>query len=395
MRVCYLDAFSGISGDMTVGALLDAGAGAEDLISALRSLETGADYRVEYTQRGHLRATKFHVDLPEAHGHHHHHDHHHHLHLPQILDLISAADLPLKVKLMAGSVFRLLGEAESRAHEVPIEKVHFHEVGAADSIADIVGACMGLELLGVERVYCSPVNVGSGTVETAHGTLPVPAPATATLLQGKPIYSDGPRAELTTPTGAAIVAALAVEFGGPPPMRITTTGYGAGSKDFPKRANVLRALVGETVEVREATSVAVIEANIDDSSPELLGFAMERLLETGALDVTLSPLFMKKNRPGTLLRVIAYPEHREKLAQMVLAETSTFGVRIYAAERMVEQRRIIDVDTPHGKVRIKVSGSGHFAPEYEDCRRLAAETGVPLRKIMAEAGFAYMNRHGG
>jgi len=246
-------------------------------------------------------------------------------------------------------------------------------------------------LLGVDRVYSSPVNVGSGTVETAHGTLPVPAPATATILQGKPIYSDGPQAELTTPTGAAIVAALALDFGPLPPMRITTVGYGAGSADFPRRANVLRALVGEATTVPEATLVAVIEANIDDSSPELIGYSMERLFEAGALDVTLSPLHMKKNRPGVLLRVVANPEHREMLAQMVIAETSTLGVRIHLAERMVVERRTVEVETPHGKVRVKVTPGGHFAPEYEDCRRLAAESGVPLRQVMADAGFAYMN----
>jgi hypothetical protein len=245
-------------------------------------------------------------------------------------------------------------------------------------------------LLGVDVVHCSAVNVGSGTVNTEHGVLPVPAPATATLLRGKPIYSQGPEVELTTPTGAALVSALSRGFGPMPPMRITTCGYGAGDNDFPGRANVLRALVGEAIDAREAISIAILEANIDDSTPEVLGYAMDRLLEAGALDVTLSPVQMKKNRPGTMLRVVANPEERERLAQIIIAETSTLGVRIFAAERIVEARDTVEVETPHGKARIKVSGSGHFAPEYEDARRLAAETGVPLREILAEANYAYL-----
>jgi pyridinium-3,5-bisthiocarboxylic acid mononucleotide nickel chelatase len=273
---------------------------------------------------------------------------------------------------------------------VPVEKVHFHEVGAVDSICDIVGACVALDLLGIGEVYCSPVNTGHGTVNTQHGVLPVPAPATARLLEGKPVYARGPAMELTTPTGAAIVAALARGFGAPPAMTLLASGYGAGDREFPDHANVLRVLTGERSGAKETTTVTVIEANIDDSTPEVLGYAMERLMDQGALDVTLTPLLMKKGRPGTLLRVIAAPEESERLAGVVFAETSTLGVRQYPAERRVQARSVIEVETPHGKVRVKVSASGAFAPEYEDCRRVAQESGVPLRQVMAEAGFAYL-----
>ena len=381
MKICYVDAFSGISGDMTVGALLDAGADQQALTGALASLGTGAAFRVEKTRRCGLAATKFTVEGGESTKHRH---------LPQILEMIARGALPERVKQNAAAVFRRLGEAEAEAHGVPIDKVHFHEVGAADSICDIVGACVGLELLGVEEVYCSPVNVGSGTVRTEHGVLPVPAPATANLLRGKPIYARGPAMELTTPTGAALAVTLAKEFGAMPAMRMLATGHGAGDRDFAEHANVVRLIAGETTGAAEAVSVAVLEANIDDSTPEVLGYAMEKLLAEGALDVTLSAVVMKKNRPGTLLRVIARPEDREKLAGIVLAETSTLGIRFHAAERRVEERRLVEVETPYGKVRVKAAGSGRIAPEYEDCRRLALEKGVPLRQVMAAACQAYL-----
>lgn len=299
MRICYLDAFSGISGDMLVGALADAGAGA--LGDGLAALGMGASYRFEKTLRGGIAATRFHVEGGEGHGHRH---------LSQILDLIGKAALPERVKQNATAVFQRLAEVEARVHQVPIERVHFHEVGAVDSISDIVGACLGFELLGVDEIRCSPLNLGSGTVETAHGVLPVPAPATAALVEGKPVYARGPAVELTTPTGAAIASTLAASFGPLPPMRISATGYGAGARDFPEHANLLRVLIGEASGSSEATTVSVLEANIDDSSPEVLGYAMERLLDAGALDVTLSPIFMKKNRPGTLVRVLRAPRTR-------------------------------------------------------------------------------------
>jgi uncharacterized protein (TIGR00299 family) protein len=380
MKICYFDAFSGISGDMTVGALIDAGADAAQLIASLEGLGTGAKFRVDKTKRRGIAASKFHVDAGEAKAHRH---------LRHIVEIIEKSGLPERARRNATAVFQKLGAAEAKVHDVPIEKVHFHEVGAIDSICDIVGACAALELLGVEAVFCSPVNVGSGTVNTEHGILPVPAPATAELLYGKPVYARGPALELTTPTGAALVSTLAVEFGALPPMRVAAAGYGAGDKDFAEHANVLRVLIGESSGAVESTTIAVLEANIDDSSPQVLGYAMERLLAAGALDVTLTSVLMKKNRPGSLLRVIARVEDRERLAQVIFEETSTLGLRMYSAERRVKARHIVDVETKHGRVRVKVSEDGSFAPEYDDCRRLALETGVPLKEILAEATVAF------
>jgi uncharacterized protein (TIGR00299 family) protein len=381
MKICYLDAFSGISGDMTVGALIDAGADPGAVVLALEGLGTGAQFKIERVKRAGITASKFRVIGGYATGHRH---------LKNILDLIDSSALPASVQQAASTVFQRLGEAEARVHDISIDKVHFHEVGAVDSICDIVGACAAFDLLDVDEIHSSPVNLGSGTVKTEHGVLPVPAPATAELLSGKPVYARGPSVELTTPTGAAIAATLAAEFGPLPPMQITTTGYGAGDKDFQEHANVLRVLIGETSGADEATTVVVLEANIDDSSPQVLGYAMERLLEAGALDVTLESVLMKKNRQGTLVRVIAKPEDRESLAQLMFAETSTLGLRIYSAERRVKARHTMEVETPHGKVRIKIADNGSYAPEYEDCRMLARETGVPLKQILADANLAYL-----
>jgi len=380
---CYLDAFSGISGDMLVGALADAGAGQKVIVDAIASLETGAVVSFEKVKRAGIGATKYHVQVEEQHAHRH---------LSHIVKLIEKADLSERARRDAVAVFRRLGEAEAEVHQVPIEKVHFHEVGAADSIADIVGAAVAFDQLGVSAIVCSPLNVGGGTVKTEHGVLPVPAPATALLLTGKPVYSRGPAVELTTPTGAAVAVTLAESFGVLPPMKIARMGYGAGGHDFPDQANVLRVILGEPTGAAEALTVAVMEANIDDLNPQVLAYATERLLEAGALDVTLSPLAMKKGRPGQLLRIVARPEDREALARIVFDETSTLGLRMYAAERRVEARSWADVETPHGKVRMKVSAGGSYAPEYEDCWALARNSGAPLKQIIAEANYAYLNR---
>jgi len=378
---CYLDAFSGISGDMLVGALADAGADQGNITSAIAGLDIGATVRFEKVKRRGIGATKFHVAVEQQHAHRH---------LSHIVKIIEKANLPQRAAQNALAVFRRLGEAEAEVHQVAIEKVHFHEVGAADSIADIVGACLAFDSLGVEHIVCSPVNVGSGTVKTEHGILPVPAPATARLLTGVPVYARGPEVELATPTGAAVAVTLAERFGVLPPMTITRSGFGAGGHDFAEHANVLRAILGESAAASEATTVAVIETNIDDSNPQVLAYAMEKLLAAGALDVSLAPIVMKKGRAGNLLRVVALPETREDLAQMVFAETSTLGMRIYAAERRVQARTFLEAETPHGKVRMKVSADGAYAPEYEDCRKLAEESGVALKQIIAEANYAYM-----
>jgi len=386
VRICYLDCFSGISGDMTLGALADAGARPEALERQIGKLGlAGVEVGFEKCSRAGVAATRAMVRAPAEKRHRH---------LAQIEALIAKAGLEPRVVERSLGVFRRLAEVEAGIHQVSIEKVHFHEVGAADSIVDIVGSCAGMELLGVDRVVCSALNLGSGTVECEHGVLPVPAPATAELVKGKPVYSRGPAVELTTPTGAAIATTLAESFGPLPAMRMEATGYGAGGRDFPGHSNVLRVMIGEPSGASEAGVVSVIEANIDDSSPQVLAYAMERLLEAGALDVSLSPLLMKKGRPGSLLRVMGRPPDQEALAQLVFAETSTLGLRIYSAERRVQAREIVEVSTSHGAVRVKVSESGSLAPEYEDCRRLARQSGAPLKQILAEAHAAYRNKKG-
>jgi hypothetical protein len=376
---CYLDAFSGIAGDMLVGALADAGADPSAISAAIASLEVGASVSFEKVKRAGIAATKYHVHSGEQKAHRH---------LSGIVKIIERGALSERAKANALAVFRRLGEAEAETHQVPIEKVHFHEVGAVDSIADIVGACVAFDQLGVEEVHCSPVNVGSGTVRTEHGILPVPAPATARLLAGAPVYAQGPAMELTTPTGAAVAVTLARSFGPLPPMQIARTGHGAGTRDFPDQPNVLRVILGEAQPVAEAVEVTVIEANIDDLNPQILAYAAERLLGAGALDVSLEPIIMKKGRPGSLLRIIARPADRDRLAEIVFAETSTLGLRMHRAERRVRERSITNVETRFGRVRVKVSGQT-CAPEYEDCRRLAHAAGVPLKDVIAEADQEY------
>ena len=380
MKTCYFDAFSGISGDMAVGALVDAGADWNALEAALKSLGLGASFRIERTKRKGISASKFFVDYSEQKQHRH---------LPQIEKIILAGELSERARTNALAVFHRLGEAEAKSHDVPLEKVHFHEVGAVDSISDIVAACVALELLNVAEVRGSRINVGSGTVQTEHGVLPVPTPATAELLRNCPIYSSGPETELTTPTGAALVTTLASGFGGLPAVRVLSQGFGAGDKDFAAQANVLRVLIGERLYASEAATVSVIEANIDDSTPQVLGFAMERLLSAGALDVTLTPVLMKKNRPGTIVSVIAAPELAEDLAAILFAETTTLGVRIMQGERRVLPRRLAETATIYGTIRIKCTDTGSFAPEYEDCRRAAMEHRVPLRNVIAAANEAF------
>jgi uncharacterized protein (TIGR00299 family) protein len=379
MRLCHFDPFSGIAGDMTVGALIDAGADASAIIASLDSLALGATYTAEPVKRRGIGATKFRVMGGETNAHRH---------LSHIEAIIGGGAMTDAAKENALKVFRVLGEAEAFVHRVPIQKVHFHEVGAVDSISDIVGACVALDLLGVTEVTSSAINTGSGTVKAEHGVMPVPAPATAVLLEGKPVYARGPATELTTPTGAAILAALATSFGPMPAAKVLKSGYGAGDKDFPEHANVLRVVLAERTRAVEATTVTVIEANIDDSTGEVLGYALERLMDAGALDASYTPLQMKKNRPASLLRVICKPEDQEKLSEIVFAETSTVGLRMYTAERRVRSREIVEVDLGYGKVRVKVTESG-AAPEYEDCRALALSASKPLKQVLNDALCAY------
>ncbi len=386
MKVAYLECFSGISGDMLLGALVDAGVDPETLRREIAKLGLdGVALGFEKCSRAGIGGTNLTVEVA--------HDHSHRS-LSRIEEIIGGSTLPNQVKERSIRIFRRLGEVEAAIHQIPIEKVHFHEVGALDSIVDIVGACIGFDELGIEKIHCSPLNLGSGTVKAAHGVMPVPAPATAALVEGVPSYSEGPAVELTTPTGAAIVTTLAADFGAMPAMKVSSIGYGAGDRDFEGRANLVRVLIGETTSATETTQVYVIEANVDDMSPQLAGFARERLLEAGALDVTLAPLYMKKDRPGFLVSVLAKPEDREKLSEMLFAETTTLGVRMYAAERRVLERTWSTVETPYGEVRIKVASENgtvrNFAPEYEDCRKMALDRNVPLKEVLQQANFAYL-----
>ncbi len=386
MKVCYLECFSGISGDMLLGALVDAGVDAEALRAEIAKLGLeGVEPRFERCARSNIAATNLTVEVA--------HDHSHRS-LSKIKQIIEASALDASVKQRAIAIFERLGEVEAAIHQVPVEKVHFHEVGAWDSIVDIVGACIGFHLLGIEKIYCSALNLGSGTVKAAHGVMPVPAPATAALVKGLPTYSEGPAVELTTPTGAAIVSTLAAEFGPMPAMRISAAGYGAGDHDFKERPNVLRILVGELSEAKEATKVFVIEANVDDMSPQIAGYVRERLLDAGALDVTMTPVYMKKDRPGYMISVLGQPDDRDRLGDLLFAETTTIGLRMYAAERRVLERSWRDVETVYGRVRIKVASENgtvrNAAPEYDDCRRIALEKGVPLKDVVQQANFEFL-----
>lgn len=386
MKIAYLDCFSGVAGDMLLGALLDAGVPADLLRAEIAKLKLeGVEIQAEKCVRGGIAGT----DVKVVTGHDHAHRH-----LSTIEKIIDGSDLTERVKERAKTIFRRLGEAEAAIHGIPIEKVHFHEVGAIDAIVDIVGVCVGLDLLGVEKIYSSALNLGSGTVLAAHGVMPVPAPATAALVKGLPTYSDGPAVELTTPTGAAIVSTLAEGFGPMPAMTISAVGYGAGDKDFPDRANMVRLVVGGASDASESTQIYVIEANVDDMSPEWAGYVRAQLLESGALDVTLTPVFMKKDRPGYQIQVLAKPDDRDRLGDMLLAETTTLGIRYYAAQRRVLARSWKTVSTIYGDIRIKVASEGgairNFAPEYEDCKQLAHDKKAPLKMVWQQANFEYL-----
>ena len=377
MSILYFDCFAGIAGDMTVAALLELGLPLETLREGLATLPlSGYTLESSKVERHGIAGTSFRVTLTGADQPHRHYS--------GIAAMIEAAPLKPRVKELAQRVFRRLAEAESKVHGVALERVHFHEVGAIDSIADIVGVAIGLDYLGVDRVYASGLPFGRGFVQTAHGRLPVPAPATALLMEGIPLTADIGEGERVTPTGAAIVAALAEGFGPPPPMRPVRIGYGAGEKDFPELPNLLRLVLGES-EAAQASpgsqEVLVIETQVDDMNPELFGFLMERLLGAGALDVTFSALQMKKNRPGTLVSVLADPGDLEKLSGIILSESTAIGLRYYKVRRVTLERRFEERATSLGPVRVKLLGNGRVAPEFEECRRIALEQGMPLPEV--------------
>jgi uncharacterized protein (TIGR00299 family) protein len=470
MRIAYLDCFSGISGDMFLGALVDAGVPEQLLEQTVAALNIGARLECSRVQRNGISAAKVDVyahgekDLPREmyweqqarqsehsnHGHahtnetqpvallehnyglqgpttsrartessqhiepgrteeaaphrrqherDHSHSHEHGRRLNEIRVIISKAAISEGAKKTAVAIFEALGAAEAKIHDTDIEQIHFHEVGAVDAMVDIVCAAVGAEALGVDEIVCSPLNVGGGTVKCAHGTLPVPAPATLELLKDAPVYSSGIQAELVTPTGAAIVKTLAKRFAPFPPMTVEKTGYGAGTRDFDGHANVVRLAVGEaqsklSVDIPQDT-IAVLEANIDDLNPQVFGYVMDQLLEEGALDAFGMPVQMKKNRPGMLLTVLCRTEDAAKLSHLIFTETTTLGVRQREEKRHTLARKWVTVATRWGDVRLKVASMNgtvtNYAPEYEDCRRIAAERHVPLKSVMQEALQLYMN----
>jgi pyridinium-3,5-bisthiocarboxylic acid mononucleotide nickel chelatase len=423
MRIAYLDCFSGISGDMFMGALLDAGVSPKLLEDTVAALNLGARLDIAKITKGGLAATKADVwvagekDKPRdeywaehehdehshGHGHEHEHEHSHqhleHVHgrgLKEIRKIITAAVISERAKNTAIAIFENLGAAEAKVHNKGIESIHFHEVGAVDALVDIVCAAVGAEALGVDEWICSPLNVGGGTVKCAHGVLPVPPPAVVELLTGAPTYSSGIQKELVTPTGAAIVKTLASRFGAFPAMTVSRSAYGAGSRDLAGQPNVLRLVVGESTTSTETTleMVSVIEANLDDLNPQVFGYVMDRLFAEGALDVFLTPVQMKKGRPGMVLTVLTRPEQASQMTKIVFAETTTLGVRMREERRQVLQRRSTSVQTQWGEVRMKIANMNgtitNYAPEYEDCRRIAEEKGVPLKSVMQEAIRVYL-----
>jgi len=411
MRILYFDCFSGIAGDMTVGALRDLGVDEAVFLDALNALHLpeGLHAHFHRGERQGISGWKFHVhehshDAPQhghheqehshaASGHEHHHEaEHHHVHgrtYAQIKTILEDSGLSDDVKRRAQSIFHRIAVAEGKIHGVPAEDVGFHEVGAADSIADIVATCAGVESLGVDRVISSSLIEGSGWVHCAHGKFPLPAPATLALLQGIPLRQVSEETEFITPTGAAILADYATSFGPIPAMRIERIGYGVGTRETPPRPNVLRAVLGEAEETLENDSVEVIETNLDDITPELLAVAAESLLKHGALDVTITPVCMKKNRPGHLLTVLAKLGDANRLARIVLNETSTFGVRIHTAKRIIINRDSESVDTFYGPIQIKIGRLDgkviHASPEFESCKAAAETRGVSVQEVFREA----------
>ena len=464
MKLAYLDCFSGISGDMFLGALVDAGVSPELLEKTVAALDVGAHLEISRVNRSGITATKVDVlihgekELPreefyagqdlshgaEPFGHEHSHEHGHghddgHSHLEahaqqqenepassrtgvsaphghgrslkEIKRIIGQAAISEGAEKTAIAIFEALGAAEAKIHNLDIESVYFHEVGAVDAMVDIVGAAVGAEALGVDEIVCSPLNVGGGTVTCAHGVFPIPAPATVELLKGAPVYSSGIEKELVTPTGAAIVKTLVARFGAFPEMKIEKAGYGAGTRDIAGHANVVRLTIGEatatnpdaasrvsTLAHTTSETIAVLEANLDDLNPQVFGYVMDRLMVEGALDAFGVPVQMKKNRPGTLMTVLCKPEDAARLTHLLFTETTTLGVRRRDEQRQTLARRWVTVPTQWGDVRMKIASMNgtitNYAPEYEDCRRIAMEKQVPLKAVMQEATQEYLKSSG-
>jgi uncharacterized protein (TIGR00299 family) protein len=389
-RVVYFDCASGAAGDMLLGAAVDLGLPLERLREELARLPL-AGYRLEAERvtRAGLAATHVRV-VTEG-------DERSHRHLSHVLEIVQRSTLPAPVRDKAAALFVRLAEAEAAVHGTSPERVHFHEVGAVDSIVDVVGGVIALQDLGAARFVSSPLNVGSGTVTMSHGTFPVPPPATARLVAGVPVYGAG-EGEALTPTGALLVTGHATEYGPLPPLRIEACGYGAGSREAPGRPNVLRLIVGEDATPHREGRVLVLETELDDATPQLLGPLVERLLAAGALDAFFTPAQMKKGRPGVLVTVLARPEAREAVEELLFRETTTLGVRRSEWERSELERETRPVETPYGTVRVKLGRRGAVVynawPEFEDCQRLAAEKGVAVKEVLAAALAAWRSGPG-
>ena len=389
MKIAYFDCFAGASGDMILGALMDAGLELELLKGELAKLHlTHYDLQVKKVAKRGIGGSQALVSVDED------HHHHHHRHLHDIEEIIDKSDLKESIKRRSIEIFTRLAEAEAKVHQTTIEQIHFHEVGAMDAIIDVVGAVAGLAALGIEEVYCSPLHVGTGTVECAHGTLPVPAPATAELIRGKPIYSTGVEGELLTPTGAAILTTLSSDFVPMPAMTLEKVGYGAGTSE-PAIPNLLRVAIGEALDEGKGyqiEQVAVVETSIDDMNPEVYDYLIHKMLDMGALDVFLAPLQMKKNRPGTMLTVICVPENVGKFSDFLMRETTTIGLRWRVDNRIKARRTTREAQTKFGTIKFKVAQVGdraiNVSPEYEDCKRAALERKVPLKAVMEEVRAA-------
>ncbi|MBI5428448.1 MAG: nickel pincer cofactor biosynthesis protein LarC [Nitrospinae bacterium] len=386
MKIAYFDCSSGISGDMVLGALVDAGVDFEEIKKGLKKLGLkGYEVRSRAVKRGLIRGTKVEVATePRSLG-----GHRHARSFSGIKKLIESSRLPPAVKEKSVAVFQRIARAEAHVHRTSVEKIHFHEVGAVDSIVDIVGGILAVELLEVDKIFSSPLNTGEGTALCEHGILPVPAPATLKLLEGIPCYSSGVKKELTTPTGAAMIGFLAEDFVSLPPMRIVRAGYGAGDHTIDRSPNFLRVIIGEGSATGKGDRMSVVETNIDDMNPEFYDHVMESLFAAGAVDVFCSQVLMKKNRPAVKLTALCPPSLTDKVAKILLSETSTFGVRYHEVDRVVLDREFQTVKTPYGPVRVKVGRLGgevlHLAPEYDECKKIAQAQKIPVKKVYEAA----------
>lgn len=392
--VLYFDPFNGVAGDMILGALLDMGLPLSHLRKELSKLSvSGYELSVSSIERGGLSGTNLQVIVESSEEHSHHSHAGHGESFSKIEALIQSSRLDPWVKEKAGAIFTRLAEAEAKVHGSDIQTVHFHEVGAVDAIVDIVGACVGFHYFGVERFYTAPLNLGGGTVTFSHGTWPVPAPATVELLKGFPARLSGVEAELTTPTGAAVVTTLAEPIAETPSLLLEKVGFGAGDRELPEIPNMLRLVLGQVIEKAQAVpAVAVqkerillLEASIDDMEAEMFGHFMERSLESGALDVFFTPIQMKKNRPGHLVSVLCRENNRDRMMDLIFRETTTLGLRIVPQDRWVLDRELRQVETELGSVRVKIGRfrgeAVNVAPEYEDLKQISDQSGLPLKQV--------------